>query len=83
MDILHMGIMVVCALFPFFLFCHYGGKITQQFEEIGDAVYQLEWYRLPVKMQNHLRTVIAVSQKRIYMRGFGNTRTTHSVFKKV
>ena len=83
MDILHMGIIVVFSLFSFFLFCHYGGKITQQFEEIGDAVYQLEWYRLPVKMQNDLRIMIALSQKRVYMRGYGDTRTTYSVFKKV
>ena len=81
--IIHIGLIVLSTMVPFFLFCHYGGKITQQFEEIGDAAYQLEWYRLPLKMQNDLRIVVALTQKRIYMRGFGDTRTTHAVFKKV
>lgn len=81
--ILKISILVIFSLFPFFLFCHFGGQITQQFEEIGDAVYQLEWYRLPLDMKNVLQVVIALAQKRIYMRGYGDTRTTHSVFKKV
>ena len=80
---LQVAIAVLMAMFPFFLFCHFGGNITQQFEDIGDAVYQLEWYRLPLDMQKDIRMMIALAQKRIYMRGYSDTRTTHSVFKKV
>ena len=83
MGILQVGIAVFGSLFPFFLFCHFGGKITQHFEDIGNAVYQMEWYRLPLDMQKDLQIVIALAQKPIYMRGYGDTRTTHSVFKKV
>lgn len=71
------------SLFPFFLFCHFGGNITAKFENIGDSVYQLEWYRLSLGMQKDLKTVIAISQKGIFMRGYGDMRTTQSVFKKV
>lgn len=80
---MHILLNVWISMFPFFLFCHFGGKVTQQFEDIGDAVYQLEWYRLPLNMQKNFQVVIALAQKRIYMRGYGDTRTTHSVFKKV
>lgn len=82
-EILQIGLQVIASMFPIFLFCHFGGKITEQFEEIGNAAYQLEWYRLPLDMQKHLQIVIALAQKPIYIRGFGDTRTTHSVFKKV
>ncbi|XP_055304930.1 uncharacterized protein LOC129569791 [Sitodiplosis mosellana] len=81
--ILQGGVSVLISLFPFFLFCHFGGEITQQFDDIGNAVYQLEWYRLPLDMQKDLQIVIALAQERIYMRGYGDTRTTHSVFKKI
>lgn len=72
----------MCSAFPFCLFCHFGGKMTQRFEDVGNAVYQLLWYRLPLNMQNDLRMMILLSQKNIYVRGYGDTRSTHSVFKK-
>ena len=82
-SIIQIAIVVLGSLFPFFLFCHFGGNITQQFEDVGEAVYQLEWYRLPLDMQKDIRIVIAAAQKPIYMRGYGDTRSTYSVFKKV
>lgn len=81
--IMYVIILLWASLFPFYLFCHFGGNITEKFEDIGDFVYQLEWYRLPLDIQQDLETMIAISQKKIYMRGYGDTRTTHSVFKKV
>ena len=81
--ILQITMALLGSLFPFYLFCHFGGNITQQFEEIGDAAYQLEWYRLPLDLQKDIGIVITLAQKPIYMRGYGNTRSTYSVFKKV
>lgn len=81
--ILQIAMTSLSSLLPFFLFCHFGGNITQQFEEIGDAAYQLEWYRLPLDMQKDIRIVIAAAQKSIYMRGYGDTRSTYSVLTKV
>lgn len=83
MDIVQIGIEVFGAMFPFFLFCYFGGNVTKQFEDIGDAVYKLEWYRLPLDMQKELQTVIALAHKRIYMRGYGDMQTTQSVFLEV
>lgn len=76
-------LLIFGSLFPFFLFCHFGGKVTQRFEDIGYAIYQLEWYRCPSDMQKKFPIVISLAQKRIFMRGYGDTCTTHSIFKKV
>ena len=83
MGILQIAMAVFVSMFPFLLFCHFGGKFTQQFEDIGDTAYQLEWYRLPLDLQKDIRIVIAAAQKPIYMRGYGDTRSTYSVVKKV
>lgn len=83
MGIMQIIIAVIVALFPFFLFCHFGDKITTEFESIGDTAYQIEWYRFPLDMQKDLQVVIVLAQKRIFMRGYGDTHTTYSVFMGV
>lgn len=82
-SIVRIVVLVLVSMIPFFLFCHFGGNITSRFEDIGDAIYQLEWYELPLDMQRDLKLIIVLSQKRIFMRGYGDIRTTHSVFNKV
>lgn len=82
-SILRTLMLAFATLIPFFLFCYFGGNITTRFEDIDNATYQLQWYNLPLDMQKDLLPLIALSQKRIYMRGYGNTRSTQSVFKKV
>lgn len=70
-------------MLPVCLFCYFGGQITQRFEDVGDVVYQMVWYKFPLDMQKDFGLMILCSKKRIYMQGYGNFRTTHSVFKKV
>lgn len=82
-SILRTLMLAFATLIPFFLFCHFGGNVTTRFQDIGNVIYQLEWYNLPLDMQKDLLPFIALSQKRIYMRGYGDTRSTQSVFKKV
>lgn len=57
--------------------------MTQRFEDIGDRIYELSWYMLPPHMRNELSLAIAVSQKNVFMRGFGSIHFTHEVFRKV
>lgn len=66
-----------------YVFCDIGEHVTQRFEGLGDQVYQLDWHTLPLDMQRDLAIVIALAQKRIYVRGYADTRSTRKVFKKV
>lgn len=81
--IIQVVILIFGALCPFFLLCHFGGNVTNRFEKVGDDVYQLEWYNLPIEMQKQLPIIMASAQKPIYIRGYGDTRSTYFVFKKV
>lgn len=77
----------VCAISSFvgalYLFCYFGDQVTQRFEDVGDSVYELSWYLLPLDMQKRLPMVIALTQRRVFVRGFADTRSTREVFRKV
>lgn len=75
--------LIFVTLFPLYLLCDSGDKVTQRFEQLGDAVYVLDWYKCPLDMQKDLGTVIALAQKRVFVQSFADTRSTREVFKKV
>lgn len=66
-----------------FAFCHFGNKATESFLNLSIFIYRLDWYEFPPKMQKDLQLMIAISQENIYIQGFGNTRCTREMFKKV
>lgn len=76
-------VLILLIMVSLYLYCHFGDQVTQRFEDVGDAVYQIDWYALPLDMQKNLPMVIALTQKRIFVRGFADTRSTREVFKKV
>lgn len=66
-----------------YAFCHFGNEATESYKNVGIFINQLDWYEYPLKMQKDLQLMIAVSQNNIYIQGFGNTRCTREMFKKV
>lgn len=75
----------ISVLIPtLYMFCHFGSQVTHRFEDVADAIYQLEWYRLPLDSQKHLPMMLAMAQKKIYLRAFGrNIHCSRGVFAKV
>lgn len=78
----YFGPMAILLLW-FFLFCHFGDRITHRFNDVADALYELTWHKLPLDQQKMLIMMIAFGQKSVYLRGFGDTRCTHEAFIKV
>lgn len=77
-------IIIVSDNYPLlYLFCHFGNIVTSRFEALGDKLYMLKWYTLPLDMQKDLARVIAISQKRVFVRGYADIRSTRQLFKKV
>lgn len=66
-----------------FLFCYSGTQVTERFNDIGDEVYALEWYVLPLNLQRNIPMIMALSNQEIYLRGLGGYHYTHETFKKV
>lgn len=66
-----------------YVFCHYGNQVTQRFQDIARAIYQLNWYELPYDMKKTIPMIISLSQKNIYLQGLAGTRCTLEVFMNV
>lgn len=63
--------------------CYSGDQVTQRFGDVGDAIYQLTWYELPLDMQKNIPTMIAIAHKGVYVRGNADIRTTCQILRKV
>lgn len=72
-----------CITWILFQFCHFGNRVTQRYEDVGDAVYRMAWYALPLDMQKRLPVSIAISQKRVYVRGGADIKSTRELFIQV
>lgn len=60
----------LCLLVGLYFLCDIGNNVMQRYEHIGQTVYQLNWYLLPFDMQMKIPTVLAMTQKNIFIRGF-------------
>lgn len=66
-----------------FFFCYFGENICGQFNELNDAIYQLDWYRCPIEIQRLIPTILIVTQNSPVLRGIGNVVCNREAFKKV
>lgn len=56
------------------IFCYFGDKFTEAYEEISVEIYHGDWYLMPIEVQQELVPVIAITQRNIYFGGyFGNS----------
>lgn len=83
MGLVQIIIILISHTLSQYLFCHFGDRVTQRFEEIGDALYNISWYLLPPKVQKHLPVAIANAQKRVYVQGCADIRSNKELFRKV
>lgn len=63
--------------------CYFPNKITTYCSDIGNIVYQSEWYRLSPKLQKYLQLVIKRSQRPVFLHGFKIIRCSMETFSKV
>lgn len=57
--------------------------MTQHFDDLSDALYEITWYAMPLRMQKRFPLMISVAQRKVYLRGMGNVRCTRQMFMKV
>lgn len=77
---------VMKMLYSFGLICVYCEmceEITSGFEEVADAIYQLDWYTYPLDIQRMLPLVLNYAQQPVQTIAFGNIPCTRETFKKV
>lgn len=71
------------ALFMVFFSCEIGQRFTNAYDEVDDAINQLDWYLLPMKVQRVLPVIMMKSQKEWSIECFGSIACNRETFKKV
>lgn len=66
-----------------FIFCEFGERASDGFDELDYVIGQLDWYTFPIEIQRKLPIVINIAQQPVVVRGFLNILCTREVFKKV
>lgn len=68
-------IMAVATLSVGFLnalvYCYFGSKATESFEKMGDLIFELKWYELPIQKQKYFILMAANMRKPLHYHGFG------------
>lgn len=70
-------------LLALFTLCYVGQNVTNGFEDVGEMVYQLNWYHFPMHIQKDMPTILAVSHKKVRVEVFGSVRCNFPTFKAV
>lgn len=66
-----------------FAFCDFGDCVTREFRQVEMDFNQLRWYLLPLDVQKDLPTMIALTQRNVFIRGFGSAYCSREIFKAV
>lgn len=66
-----------------FVLCHYGERVTIEYEKINISIYRMCWYSMPIGVRKKLPTMMAMSQRPVYLKGFATIQCTHEFFANV
>lgn len=66
-----------------FILCNFGQKLTNQFDELNDALYMCDWYSFPLENQRMLPTILIATQQSVALKGFGNILCSRETSKSV
>lgn len=83
MEVAQQTVAEIAALSSVYFLCEIGDNVTQRYENISRSVYQLNWYMLPLNIQSSLPTILAMTEKSIYIRGFARFHCTRTIFSQV
>lgn len=65
------------------IFCEFGQKMTNAFDEIGAEFENVSWYLLPIMVQQKIPMIISFNQTPVILKGYGSITGSREVFKQV
>lgn len=66
-----------------FVFCEFGERVSEAFEESYDVIGQLDWYAFPMNLQKMLHIIIISVQEPVTLKSFGNIPCAREQAKRV
>lgn len=74
---------LLCTLIILYSSCELAGRMSIEFVKINDKIDQLDWYLLPIEMQQLLPIIMANAQQTVGFVCFGSLLCNRETFKKV
>lgn len=72
-----------CSLTIMYFFCYIAEDVCNKFEEIGNSIYQLNWFHYPPSVQKSLLIIIRQTQRPIRFHGYNVIFCDMPTFAKV
>lgn len=81
--LLLLGIIGTIGLALVFVCCELGQRMSDAFDGINFTIEQLDWYLIPVEVQQMLPMIITITQQPVELKCFGNIVCGREVLKNV
>lgn len=81
-----MGLLIGGTLFSFavvFMFCEFGEQLRRRFDEINNAICDLDWYTFPPHVQRMIPTILLSAQNPPELMAYGGVSSSRITFKAV
>lgn len=82
-----MIIPLVCMMFwsfsIIFVYCEFGERMSNGFNEINDSICCVNWYTFPINMQRMIPNILIIAQKPVVLDAFGKISCKREVFTNV
>lgn len=77
-------LMWMCWTFAqMFIFCELGENVTDQFNQISNAIYSSDWYMFPKEIQRIIPIIAMSAQRPVIIQGFVNLKCTREASSRV
>lgn len=84
MDVVRLIVFLFAALLYIAYLCHFGERVTSQFDRINFAIDQCSWYDYPMEMQRILPMMSMMAQNPVLVEAaYLNIGCSREVLKKV
>lgn len=74
---------ILFSFITLFFTCELAGRLSDEFDKIRLEIEQIDWYLLPLKMQQILPFIMINAQKPVYFECFGSIPCDRETFKRV
>lgn len=74
---------IIWIFSQFFVFCEFGERLTDRYNDIYLEICCLRWYKFPRNILNVLLVLLNGTQEPVVVTGFGNLEWTRESFKMV
>lgn len=75
-------ILAIVFFWPYF-YCHFATMASDRMSNIGNVVYDSNWYEFPLELQKNCILIMVQAQQNVYITGFELIRCTLLSYQRV